>query len=934
MKPPPPPQARRSTSRASGGSEEDEQQRKIESEDARRRQEMYGANAALPLGPKTPRAESRTVPDKTTPAVVQIADIKSRWAAVLKKASENKINVKNAWNVTQFESLPLLARSLGEEGDFHTSGVAIESAAKVFSYKVDALLLQSSKAQTAITRGAADEKDSKGKKRAHEEEGEEAEGEGEANNEETAENPKKRVKRRKHVATIAEPADINIKSHERQAAVDPLFAQTSSNFDQGGAAGLLVMNCPFGKHINIQLDSTSCATFATAAADAQSAQPDNTAIAIDIGELTLPSTHPPPPSTPTKTEGEPAETDNNDAVSGLHSVLLPEESVADLADLGDASPDSMHVDGRRSIAFLPEVADGPPSLDGSVAGDAVSAVAPEAEGQRDEVEVAPLADVSADLEAERRLQIIETIDANQLQEHMRGPEVDDVMDDFDAPDDRQESDGEGAASPAPSNAKPEYTVSGALALTEGGEEEVMRMHKGGTDPMQQTSGWQGLGDSKRWMALRREAPAKSSKAPKEKAVSTINFAMFDDAGHAIVDNLPRGCETEDRFFAKKLAPAKNKDTLLLARSKARHNHNETMDMDDDTAKVFHEDFFDASVFTTHYKNSKFMLPEDHMVTTDDFFTLNCMPGWSLLQKRRANPAPLPTTPHAPSTAGFGDHMDVYEDATTAIPEVIDEASPAGDTAFFDMPDADSDVGGDIDDEMGDEGVQAGEDFSMRATQEAVQPTALPAMAMTDTQDSAVLFQIPEAPEMQEVVHEVLPPLEEAAGNSFSPTPELSAFRQFADLGVPSQEGQLPDAAEILSNPLMDKYVGSLVFDANSEDVIGGTQQRASVDMNGVPLSLSASQMQLVAKPKEVAKIRISHATKAKVVDIKKLKDTMWECILAASGETVESAKGKKGVKVPALNFSDLIRTMQPKVAVRRIAVNAYEVRNWGVFFLV
>eukprot|EP01061_Rhynchopus_euleeides_P047501 TRINITY_DN9550_c2_g2_i2.p1 TRINITY_DN9550_c2_g2~~TRINITY_DN9550_c2_g2_i2.p1 ORF type:complete len:633 (+),score=269.81 TRINITY_DN9550_c2_g2_i2:255-1901(+) len=517
-----------------------------------------------------------------------------------------------------------------------------------------------------------------------------------------------------------------------------------------------------------------------------------------------------------------------------------------------------------------------------------------------------------------------------------GPDVDDY-----APD--AHSDGEGSpkqspkASPqvAPGKPKPEYTVSDALALTETGQEEVMRMHRGGLDANMQSKGWQGLGDSRRWMALRKQAPAKKASGTKAKAESKrdvgIDFGMFDHA-----TGLPVGGDGEeaDAYFKRKLSTAKSTDALLLARGKERRRYNDRIKLEDDDEPVFPEDFFDATVFTNYYKQNKFLLPEDHMVTTNDFFKLDCMPSWTLIQKRRLKPAVPemldPSQPNAPGTqqdapAGFGDHLDVYEDlpavADAPVEEHDDALSPAGDAAFFDVADEASDAG----DEPAamDGGAVA---FADLPTQECVQnPLAAPAGEQTQ-EDSNVLFH----PTL--LADTALPPPQQAsdlAESSFSPTPELSAFKAFADLPEPNAEVVQPHAQP----HVLPDDIGSLVFgDDDDSDLTAALtaaaadapDPRMSVDANGIPFNL-ASHMELIAKPKEVAKINIQFAKKAKVVDIKKLKDTMWERLVDHSGGTEADLKGKGVFKVQRILFTDLVSSMQDLVAARNIAANTYEV---------
>lgn len=77
--------------------------------------------------------------------------------------------------------------------------------------------------------------------RAEEESDDDENGDGEGEADENGERRPKKKKARTHVATLADSfSKIQVKELELEFTVDPLFKKTSADFDEGGAAGLLM----------------------------------------------------------------------------------------------------------------------------------------------------------------------------------------------------------------------------------------------------------------------------------------------------------------------------------------------------------------------------------------------------------------------------------------------------------------------------------------------------------------------------------------------------------------------------------------------------------------------------------------------------------------------------------------------------------------------
>eukprot|EP01059_Diplonema_ambulator_P029764 TRINITY_DN4952_c0_g1_i2.p1 TRINITY_DN4952_c0_g1~~TRINITY_DN4952_c0_g1_i2.p1 ORF type:complete len:714 (+),score=285.14 TRINITY_DN4952_c0_g1_i2:39-2180(+) len=676
-----------------------ERQEQREVAEKKRRLEMYGRSSGVAGG-----------------GILNIKEIKESWSGVLQKASENKINVKNAWSVNQFESLPMLAKQLGADGDFHTSGVAIESAAKVFSYKVDALLLQSSKVQTAITKGDVQETQ-----------------ESQEQGAETQHHPKEKTrKRRVLTTTIAAPEEINNMKADRTTLVDPLFARTSSRFDQGGASGLLLMNCPFGKFLNVQIDSTTIDMHVNVDTDDAPLNVEG----VDLSALE-----------DIKSDAE---------AEGTEDTAKPERTIeVQVPVAGDAVP-------------LPDPVPAPAPTDTS-----------DDEGGGGGYD---LPDMLMDEAPEPMEDDVPLFNVDKEEQK----DVEERLHNMDKKADIQMF-------------KDSYLVSASLNLAPEGEAEILEMHQA----KQQRGAWQGPFDTNRWRMVRQTQHTQTETARKKKQTNEVVIIEPNDD------------------IANKLKPVKQKESLLLPRGKERLKHFKAKPDD-----VFTEDFVDEGVSLKYARSSKILLPDDHLVTTEAFFKLNCLPDWNMVHKKQ-----------------------VYQDGTVADHPVLkaEEVVDVSEGLTQEVPPADAVP----DDEWGEWG---GDDHS-------------------DVDDAPAGINI------------------EAEG----------------------EEALVPNTNTMTFSSLQETPV---LMDIPAE---GADQAGHEAALNEV----HDTNLELVSRPHEVQKLNIDYAKKAKVVDIKKLKDTMWECL--------NWKKGRDG-KIEKIMFSSLIKSMQALVRERRIAAHIYEI-SLSLYFI-
>lgn len=152
----------------------------------------------------------------------------------IKLASENKINQKNTWELGLIDHLSEIIQA-GEEEDnetnFQKASCTLEAGVKIYSLRVDSVHSEAYKVLGGINRAGRGEEADLG-------EG----GDGEPAKEEGI-NKKDADKRISPVLTLESSFEaLNVKKFDVAFTVDPLYHQTTGQFDEGGAKGLLLYN--------------------------------------------------------------------------------------------------------------------------------------------------------------------------------------------------------------------------------------------------------------------------------------------------------------------------------------------------------------------------------------------------------------------------------------------------------------------------------------------------------------------------------------------------------------------------------------------------------------------------------------------------------------------------------------------------------------------
>lgn len=153
----------------------------------------------------------------------------------IKLASENKINQKNTWELSLIDHLCDIIKVDAEnhvDTNFQKASCTLEAGVKIYSLRVDSVHSEAYKVLAAINRVG-------------QENNEDGTVEDSNINSGQDENNSKKEKDRKlsPLSTLESSYDaLNVKKFDAAFAVDPLYHQTSAQFDEGGAKGLLLNN--------------------------------------------------------------------------------------------------------------------------------------------------------------------------------------------------------------------------------------------------------------------------------------------------------------------------------------------------------------------------------------------------------------------------------------------------------------------------------------------------------------------------------------------------------------------------------------------------------------------------------------------------------------------------------------------------------------------
>ncbi|KAK4789301.1 hypothetical protein SAY86_020620 [Trapa natans] len=159
----------------------------------------------------------------------------------IKLASENKINQKNTWELGLIDHLYEIINVEEErdaETNFQKASCTLEAGVKIYSLRVDSVHSEAYKVLGGINRAGQDD------------EPDDAVVDGPADGGGEEGHQKRETERKISPLSTLESSfeALNIKKFDVAFTVDPLYHQTSAQFDEGGAKGLLLSNLGvFGK---------------------------------------------------------------------------------------------------------------------------------------------------------------------------------------------------------------------------------------------------------------------------------------------------------------------------------------------------------------------------------------------------------------------------------------------------------------------------------------------------------------------------------------------------------------------------------------------------------------------------------------------------------------------------------------------------------------
>ncbi|KAL5573400.1 hypothetical protein UlMin_022997 [Ulmus minor] len=153
----------------------------------------------------------------------------------IKLASENKINQKNTWELNLIDHLTEIITVENDndtETNFQKASCTLEAGVKIYSLRVDSVHSEAYKVLGGMNRAG------------HENEQDAPMEDANADSGQDGGQSKKETERKISPLSTLESSfeALNVKKFDVAFAVDPLYHQTSAQFDEGGAKGLLMNN--------------------------------------------------------------------------------------------------------------------------------------------------------------------------------------------------------------------------------------------------------------------------------------------------------------------------------------------------------------------------------------------------------------------------------------------------------------------------------------------------------------------------------------------------------------------------------------------------------------------------------------------------------------------------------------------------------------------
>ncbi|XP_046441319.1 condensin complex subunit 2-like [Daphnia pulex] len=183
--------------------------------------EMQQQSLASPSTPADRRKSMGPATGMTNAALVE------HYSNCIKLSAENKINMKNAFNLQLIDCMSEMLRKKDPEmNNFQAASCTLDASAKIYAYRVDCVHIDTIKMAGGLGR-TGDEGQ------------QEQEGNGQAEGEQDEANKVKKKAKKKNKKTIETNVDhINMSKFDLEYDVDPLFKKNSARFDEGRNGGV------------------------------------------------------------------------------------------------------------------------------------------------------------------------------------------------------------------------------------------------------------------------------------------------------------------------------------------------------------------------------------------------------------------------------------------------------------------------------------------------------------------------------------------------------------------------------------------------------------------------------------------------------------------------------------------------------------------------
>jgi len=250
------------------------------------RRQSFGPNAGQLSTPTTATKGTVATPRGNTPGqgatggtpVYSATQLAEHYTNCMKLSAENKINVKNAFQLRLIDYMAeMLKKKKSDMDNFQAASVALDASTKIYACRVDSVHTETLKLASGVGTSAANAQK-------NEDGGDAADGGEDGHDGE--DDPRRKRKKRKRATMVEKNLNnINCGRFDLEFDVDPLFKKVSAQFDSGAGGGQFLANLRMKNDgCELMLDSNALAASARDAGLVDS-QRERAALAVDRAQL-------------------------------------------------------------------------------------------------------------------------------------------------------------------------------------------------------------------------------------------------------------------------------------------------------------------------------------------------------------------------------------------------------------------------------------------------------------------------------------------------------------------------------------------------------------------------------------------------------------------------------------------------------------------------